>query len=69
MSYRTATAAAAASKLEIDALLARITAASADHFSVDADTANWGHAGTLAHIAGLLREAADIADQSGEYAA
>jgi hypothetical protein len=57
-----------ARKAEIDALLERLTALSADHFEVSPDDVNWGHVGTLAHYAGLLKQITDSAFHEGEHA-
>jgi hypothetical protein len=38
-----------AAKHEIDAMLARLAALSADHFETSPDEINWGHVGTLNH--------------------
>ena len=37
-------------KAEFDAMLARLTALSADHFDTDPDEINWGHVGTLGRV-------------------
>ena len=58
-----------ARKREIDAMLERLTALSADHFGVDPEEVDWGHVGTLGHYAQLLRQVSDSAFQEGEYAA
>lgn len=58
-----------ARKGEIDATLRRLTELSADHFGVEPDDVDWGHVGTLAHYAQLLRQVSDSAFQEGEYAA
>lgn len=36
-----------AAKMEIDALLARLVAHSADHFGYGPEEVHWGHVGTL----------------------
>ena len=36
-------------------MLERLTALSGDHFNVSPGEINWGHAGTLAHYAELLK--------------
>ena len=64
----TALAAFIARKREIDAMLQRLTALSADDFGVDLDDVNWGHVGTLGHHAKLLRQVSDSAFLEGEYA-
>ncbi len=57
-----------ARKAEIDAMLARLTALSADHFVTSPDEIDWGHVGTLGHYAKLLRQITDIAFNEGEHA-
>ena len=64
-----ALAAFIAKKAEIDAMLTRLTALSADHFETDPAKINWGHVGTLGHYASLLRQITDMAFQEGEHAA
>lgn len=56
-------------KIEIDSMLARLQALSADHFNAHPDEINWGDVGTLEHYAGLLRRITDAAFQEGEHAA
>ena len=56
-------------KAQIDAMLARLTALSDDHFETNPDAINWGHVGTLNHYASLLRQIADSAFKEGEHAA
>ncbi|SHF40208.1 hypothetical protein SAMN05444279_1373 [Ruegeria intermedia] len=43
-------------KAEIDEMLARLQALSDDHFNVSPDEVNWGHVGSLGHIAERLRD-------------
>ena len=57
-----------AKKAEIDAMLARLTALSADHFKTNPDEINWGHVGNLGHYASLLRQITDMAFNEGEHA-
>ena len=57
-----------AKKAEIDAMLARLTALSADHFETSPEEINWGHVGTLGHYASLLRQITDMAFNEGEHA-
>ena len=57
-----------ARKLEIDRMLERLTALSDDHFDVGPDEVHWGHVGTLAHYAELLKRITDSAFKEGEYA-
>ena len=58
-----------AKKIEIDSMLARLQALSADHFNAHPDEINWGDVGTLEHYASLLRRITDAAFQKGEHAA
>ncbi len=55
-------------KFEIDAMLERLAALSADHFETHPDAINWGHVGSLNHYAGLLRQITDSAFKEGEHA-
>jgi len=57
-----------AKKIEIDTMLARLKALSDDHFGVAPDEVDWGHVGTLAHYAELLKRITDSAFREGEYA-
>ena len=57
-----------ATKFEIDAMLERIAALSADHFETSPDEINWGHVGTLNHYRAKLREITDMAFREGEHA-
>ena len=57
-----------AAKVEIDAMLERLTAFSADHFDAHPDEVNWGHVGTLNHYSTLLRQITDSAFREGEHA-
>ena len=54
-------------KTEIDAMLERLAALSADHFETSPDEINWGHVGTLNHYRAKLREIADMAFSEGEH--
>jgi hypothetical protein len=65
---RTALDAYIARKAEIDTMLARLMALSDDHFNVGPDEVNWGHVGTLAHYAELLKRITDSAFKEGEHA-
>ena len=56
-------------KSQIDAMLARLTAVSDDHFETHPDEINWGNVGTLNHYASLLRQITDSAFKEGEHAA
>ena len=55
-------------KAEIDTMLARLTALSDDHLNVAPDEINWGHVGTLAHYAELLKRVTDSAFKEVEHA-
>ena len=57
-----------ARKVEIDAMLARLAAHSADHFGSSPEEVNWGHVGTLDHYRARLREITDMAFCEGEHA-
>ena len=57
-----------ARKAEIDTMLARLKALSDDHFNVGPDEVDWGHVGTLAHYAELLKRITDSAFKEGEHA-
>ena len=58
-----------ARKAEIDVMLMRLQAHSADHFGIAPDDINWGHVGTLEHYAELLQRVTDAAFNEGEHAA
>jgi hypothetical protein len=58
-----------AAKAEIDAMLARLAALSADHFATNPDEIHWGHVGTLNQYCAKLREITDSAFKEGEHAA
>ena len=57
-----------AAKFEIDAMLERLAALSADHFESCPDEIDWGHVGTLEHYRARLREITDSAFKEGEHA-
>ena len=57
-----------ARKVEIDAMLARLTALSDEHFDVHPDEVHWGHVGTLGHYAELLKRITDSAFEEDEHA-
>ncbi len=57
-----------AAKTEIDGMLERLVALSADHFETSPDEINWGHVGTLNHYRAKLREITDMAFHEGEHA-
>ena len=65
---RTALDAYIAKKIEIDTMLTRLKALSDDHFNVAPDDIDWGHVGTLAHYAELLKRITDSAFKEGEHA-
>jgi len=58
-----------ARKAEIDTMLDRLKTLSDEHFGVSPDDIHWGHVGTLAHYAELLRQITDAAFKEGEHAA
>jgi hypothetical protein len=64
-----ALAAFVSTKAEIDAMLARLQALSADHFNYSPDELTWAHVGTLEHYAELLKRITDMAFNEGERAA
>jgi hypothetical protein len=55
-------------KAEIDAMLARLQALSADHFGYTPDEVTWAHVATLEHYAELLKRIADQTFKEGEHA-
>ncbi|KGJ05790.1 hypothetical protein [Paracoccus sphaerophysae] len=57
-----------AANSEIDAMLERLAALSADHFETHPDEINWSHVGTLNHYSAKLREITDMAFNEGEHA-
>lgn len=57
-----------AKKAEIDTMLARLQALSADHFETSPDEVHWGHVGTLGHYVELLQRITDAAFKEGEHA-
>ena len=57
-----------AAKTEIDAMLARLVAHSADHFGYSPEEVNWGHVGTLDHYRARLHEITGMAFCEGEHA-
>lgn len=57
-----------AAKTDIEAMLARLTALSNDHFETNPDEINWGDVGNLTHYASLLRQITDSAFNEGEHA-
>ena len=65
---RTALDAYIAKKIEIDTMLDRLKALSEEHFGYSPEEINWGHAGTLAHYAEVLKRITDSAFNEGENA-
>lgn len=65
---RPATDAFFAAKADIDALLERISATSADHFNTDPEAITWGDVDGLAHIRARLQEISDLIHGEGEHA-
>jgi hypothetical protein len=63
-----AVAAFIAKKAEIDTMLERLAAFSADHLNADPDTLHWGHVGNLEFYASLLKRVTDSAIREGEHA-
>ena len=63
-----ALAAFIAAKTDIDGMLGRLAALSADHFECGPEDVNWGHVGTLDHYRARLREITDMAFREGEHA-
>jgi hypothetical protein len=57
-----------AKKTEIDAILARISRLSEDHFGADPEKVNWGDVGNLEDYARHLRRITDVAFREGEHA-
>ncbi len=57
-----------AAKTEIDVMLARLVAKSADHFGYSPEEVNWGDVGTLDHYRARLHEITDMAFREGEHA-
>ena len=57
-----------AARFEIDAMVERLAALSADHFETCPDEIDWGHVGILEHYRAKLREITDSAFKEGEHA-
>lgn len=55
-------------KAEIDEMLARLQALSADHFNCPPDEVGWAMVGSLEHYASQLKRITDSAFSEGEYA-
>jgi hypothetical protein len=49
-------------------MLDRLKSLSDEHFGYSPDDINWGHVGTLAHYAELLKRITDSAFKEGEHA-
>lgn len=64
----TALAVFIARKAEIDAILARLTVLSAEHFAIVPDDVAWAHVGTLGGYQEGLRRVSDAAFHEGEHA-
>jgi len=63
-----ATEAFIAWKAEIDEMLQRLRTLSDDHFGYAPDEISWGHVGSLAYYAELLKRITDSAFNEGEHA-
>jgi len=63
-----ALAAFISAKIKIDAMLARLSAHSDDHFCYSPEEVNWGHVGALDHYRARLRDITDMAFREGEHA-
>jgi hypothetical protein len=58
-----------ARRAEINAMLDRLKALSDEHFGNSPDDINWGHVGSLAGYAELLKRITDAAFKEGKHAA
>lgn len=56
-------------KFQIDAMLKRLQALSAEHFDTQPCEIDWGDVGTPKHYASLLRQITNSAFKEGEYTA
>ena len=56
-------------KAEIDETLSRLQGLSGDHFGYDPEEIHWGHVGTLAHYAELLKRITGMAFHEGDHVA
>ena len=65
---QTALEAFVARKCEIDAMLARLSALSDEHFNCAPDDIDWSHVGTLMRYANILKQITDAAFDEGEFA-
>ncbi len=63
-----ALAAFTAKKAELDAMLARLSAFSDEHFGLAPEEINWGDVGSLSDWAQKIREVSDRVFREGEYA-
>ena len=68
-SQEQALAAFVSKKAEIDAMLTRLQALSADHFGYAPDDVTWAHVCPLEHYAELLNRITDMAFNEGDHAA
>ncbi len=68
LNKQAARAAFLSKKVEIDEMLARLTALSDDHFDCSPDEIQWGNVGDLNHYASLLKRITDSAFSEGEFA-
>ena len=68
LNKQAARAAFLSKKVEIDEMLARLTALSDDHFDCSTDEIQWGNVGDLNHYASLLKRITDSAFSEGEFA-
>ena len=57
-----------AKKAEIDTMLTRLAALSADHFNATPEEIHWGHVGNLEFYTSLLKRVTDSAFREGEHA-
>ena len=57
-----------AKKAEIDTMLTRLAALSADHFNATPEEIHWGHVGNLEFYASQIRRVTDAAFREGEHA-
>ncbi len=63
-----ALAAFIAKKAELDAMLARLSAFSDEHFGLAPEEVNWGDVGSLSDWTQKIREVSDRVFREGEYA-